>query len=268
MQSHLKINSVPIDHVNHQAEGPLGWITNGKIDLDLHILFPHTQETMLLGKVKEELGDIRDLAMEKIHDFTEKIPEGLRAISQSHANPPATDTTPVEAEQTKAQRRPPSYYNVLYPKAAVPAASSPELEEGNDDDYDNDDEHAVDGRNFPNPKTVVMYCNVRLNDLKAIVPLTTPDVSYLSNAAIRPVVAYLNAKTRSTVDIPFATELDLENFEGSDTVYEAGLRDVLAREIGMGVTEQVYAGVTQLPARIGVWGMRSLLGLVWGQYWE
>jgi distribution and morphology protein 31 len=181
-------NSVPIDHINHMAEGPLGWITSGKLDIDLHILFPHTEETRrkenmivaLESMVKDEIEDIKDLALEKLNEIKEKLPERtMRRI--------------LEVTKLRERTRPPvppptAVYGVLYPTASNSTSIqqgiiSPSLDESHG-------------------KTVVMYWNVRMNDLKASVPLTTPDLSYLSNAMIRPVVSYLNLKEKSTRNLP------------------------------------------------------------------
>lgn len=196
----MKINNVPIDHLNHLAEGPLGWITSGKLDIDLHILFPHTEETrrkeslvdVFETKIKDEIEEFKDLAFEKLNEIKEKFPE--RTIKK------ILEVTGLKERPLPSSPPPTAVYGVLYPTASNANAIqqgiiSPSIDESHD-------------------KTVVMYWNVRMNDLKASVPLTTPDLSYLSNAMIQPVVSYLNHKAKSTIDLPFSTELDLENFMG------------------------------------------------------
>jgi distribution and morphology protein 31 len=241
---------VPIDHVNHLAEGPLGWITSGKLDIDLHILFPHTQETRrresiavaLESMVKEEIEEIKEIALEKLNEIKERIPE--RTMKR------ILEVTKLKERARPSTLPPTAVYGVLYPTTS----NSTAVQQGIISP-------SIDDSGGPN---VVMYWNVRLNDLKASVPLTTPDLSYLSNAMIRPVVSYLNLKETSRLDLLFSTELDLVNFDGSVTWYEAGVMDVLAREVGLGVTKGVYDGVVDtlmLPGRFGWWGVRGLVGL-------
>jgi distribution and morphology protein 31 len=60
-----------------------------------------------------------------------------------------------------------------------------------------------------NPPTVVhMFVDVRLNNLKASVPLQTEHISFLSNAMIRPVVAYVNAN-RTSIPLSFAGQIPM-----------------------------------------------------------
>lgn len=206
-QNHLKINSVPVDHINHQAQGPLGWISSGKVDIDLHILFPHTQNS-LLSQVKDEMKEITDKASEQIKSIQQNI---RNAHSARKGFPIEQDPIPVDAKTSTDKL---SYYPVMYPT------------------------RTGDMSNPLPEKNVVMYWNVKMNDIKANPPLLTPDLSYLSSAMIRPIVSYLNAN-RTTVEVPFSVSMALENFNGSSSYYEAGINDVLGTEIGIGVSGAV-----------------------------
>lgn len=62
------------------------------------------------------------------------------------------------------------------PQLAKPPLSAPsDVSEGNDDDV---------------PK-VVVDIDLRFRDLKAAVPLFTPDLSYVNSALVRPIVAFM-----------------------------------------------------------------------------
>ena len=57
--SHLKLNGLPIDHFKAGATGPLSWIKEATIDMDLHLLFPQfsTSEDALLS-IRNQLDSI------------------------------------------------------------------------------------------------------------------------------------------------------------------------------------------------------------------
>ena len=62
---------------------------------------------------------------------------------------------------------------------ARPALSAPS---------DADDEEIEGARDTP---AVVVDIDLRFRDLKAVVPLFTPDLSYVNNALVRPIVAFM-----------------------------------------------------------------------------
>ena len=64
---------------------------------------------------------------------------------------------------------------------------------------------------------VIVDIDLRFRDLKAAVPLFTSDLSYVNNALIRPIVAFMNAN-RTLVPIRCRVVKDLEDFDGAWTV--------------------------------------------------
>ncbi len=64
---------------------------------------------------------------------------------------------------------------------------------------------------------VIVDIDLRFRDLKAAVPLFTSDLSYVNNALIRPIVAFMNAN-RTLVPIRCRVVKDLEDFNGAWTV--------------------------------------------------
>ncbi|KAG6873443.1 hypothetical protein C0995_015532 [Termitomyces sp. Mi166 len=89
---------------------------------------------------------------------------------------------------------------------AKPALSAPQGAERDDDRQDK--------------LKVVVDIDLRFRDLKAAVPLFTRDLSYVNNALIRPIVAFMNAN-RTLVPIHCRVVLDLRDFDGSWNSYEA-----------------------------------------------
>ncbi|KXT07970.1 hypothetical protein AC579_6922 [Pseudocercospora musae] len=84
-----------------------------------------------------------------------------------------------------------------------------------------------------NDRFVVMDIQIHLNDVRASVPIFTRDLSYVNNAAVRPIVAYINSHSRRGSNfIPITCRIvkRQSEFDGSWTVFDSGLLDDLSRE--------------------------------------
>lgn len=127
-----------MDHLQSMTteEGPLSWITSGKVDAVLDIKFPRDlQDDLPLNALLGELAD---------------------AIS--------TAASSVAAERIPGQR-----------ELAKPPLSAPS---------DNDPTVNTEPQ-------VVVDIDLRFRDLKAAVPIFANDLSYVNNALIRPIVAFM-----------------------------------------------------------------------------
>jgi len=117
----------------------------------------------------------------------------------------------------------------------------------------------------PAPKAVreedkrflVMDLRIHLNDVRAVVPLFTRDLSYINNALIRPIVAYINSR-RTFIPINCRVVKRLSDFDGSWTVFDSGLMDDLSAE----VYDAFASDVTDEQARlrrfkkVGLWSLQ------------
>ena len=117
-------------------EGPISWITSGKVDAVLDIKFPRDPHDDL--PFNAILGEIAD------------------AISTS-----LSDSTLIPGQR----------------ELAKPALSSP---------TDGEEKEIEDDK----PR-VVIDIDLRFRDLKATVPIFNSDLSYVNNALIRPIVAFM-----------------------------------------------------------------------------
>ncbi|KAH8119011.1 mitochondrial distribution and morphology protein family 31/32 [Phellopilus nigrolimitatus] len=72
--------------------------------------------------------------------------------------------------------------------------------------------------------------DLRFRDLKATVPMFTQDLSYVNNALIRPIVAFINAN-KTLVPIHCRVVKDLSEFDGAWTMWETGLMDEIALKV-------------------------------------
>ena len=73
---------------------------------------------------------------------------------------------------------------------------------------------------------------IHLNNARAVVPLFTRDLSYINNALIRPIVAYINTR-RTIVPINCRLVKRVGDFDGSWTIYDSGLMDDLSAAVSL-----------------------------------
>ena len=81
-------------------------------------------------------------------------------------------------------------------------------------------------------KFLVMDLRVHLNDVRAAVPIFTKDLSYVNNALIRPIVAYINTR-RTFIPINCRVIKHVSDFDGSWTIFDSGLMDDLSAEVSL-----------------------------------
>lgn len=121
-------------------EGPIPWITSGKVDAVLDIKFPRDPHDDL--PFNAIIGEIAD---------------AISTSLSANGNP--------ELDRIPGQR-----------ELAKPALSAPQTVESNDEEGN---------------LNVVIDVDLRFRDLKAAVPLFTSELSYVNNALIRPIVAFM-----------------------------------------------------------------------------
>jgi mitochondrial distribution and morphology protein 31 len=80
---------------------------------------------------------------------------------------------------------------------------------------------------------------IHLNNVKAVVPLFTKDLSYINNALVRPMVAYINSK-RTFIPVNCRLVKRLGDFDGSWTVFDSGLMDDLSVVVSIGCRSNLY----------------------------
>ncbi|KAI9704216.1 MAG: Mitochondrial distribution and morphology protein 31, mitochondrial precursor [Candelina mexicana] len=76
---------------------------------------------------------------------------------------------------------------------------------------------------------LVMDLRVHLSDVHAAVPLFTRDLSYVRNALIRPIVAYINSK-KAFIPVNCRVVKSINEFDGSWTIFDSGLMDDISAE--------------------------------------
>jgi distribution and morphology protein 31 len=84
-----------------------------------------------------------------------------------------------------------------------------------------------------------MDLRVHLNNVRAAVPIFTRDLSYINNALIRPIVAYINSK-RTFIPINCRLVKPASDFDGSWTVFDSGLMDDLSAAVSIFAASLLY----------------------------
>ena len=88
----------------------------------------------------------------------------------------------------------------------------------------------VSGSSNDDKRFLVMDLRVHLHDIRAAVPIFTKDLSYVNNALIRPIVAYMNSR-RTFIPINCRVVKRASEFDGSWTIFDSGLMDDLSAEV-------------------------------------
>ncbi|MCJ1311091.1 Mitochondrial distribution and morphology protein 31, mitochondrial precursor [Agyrium rufum] len=83
--------------------------------------------------------------------------------------------------------------------------------------------------NEDDKRFLIMDLRVHLNDVRAAVPIFTRDLSYMNNALIRPIVAYMNSRS-TFIPINCRVVKRASDFDGSWTIFDSGLMADLSEE--------------------------------------
>ncbi|OAL53369.1 hypothetical protein IQ07DRAFT_534317 [Pyrenochaeta sp. DS3sAY3a] len=125
-----------------------------------------------------------------------------------------------------------------------------------------DDHHSEDhSSQDPNPEDkrfMIMDLRVHLNDVRAAVPIFTRDISYINNALVRPIVAYMNSK-RTFIPVNCRVVKRVNEFDGSWTLYDSGLMEEVSREMYDAFARDVLDDRTVRKRRIkkvGIWTLQ------------
>ncbi|KAI1310398.1 mitochondrial distribution and morphology proteins-domain-containing protein [Xylaria venustula] len=204
--SRLRIDGLKIDHLNRGVEGPFGWIYEGNVDIVADIRFPHDDD---------------DSITKVMSDFYDRLEEAVTSNRYLHIlDRPIRQKEPVIVNEPGAiqDANSPNVVDLIHDEPAV---------------YHDDDTTAVPippTSDEEPPRYLVMDLRIHLNDVKATVPVFTSNLSYVNQALVRPIVAYINAK-RTYIPIGCRIVKRASDFDGSWTIYDCGLMDDTSAEV-------------------------------------
>ncbi|KAF1920044.1 hypothetical protein BDU57DRAFT_463587 [Ampelomyces quisqualis] len=126
------------------------------------------------------------------------------------------------------------------------------------DDHHHDDTAASGESEEEDTRFMIMDMRVHLNDVRAAVPIFTRDISYVNNALVRPIVAYINSK-RTFIPVNCRVVKRVGEFDGSWTLYDSGLMEEVSREMYDAFARDVLDDRTVRKRRIkkvGIWTLQ------------
>lgn len=104
---------------------------------------------------------------------------------------------------------------------------------------------------------LVMDLRIHLNDVRAVVPIFNKELSYVNNALIRPIVAYINSR-RTFIPIHCRVVKRVNDFDGSWTIYDSGLMDDLSAETYDAFSRDVTDEEARMRRfkKVGLWSLQ------------
>jgi len=112
-------------------------------------------------------------------------------------------------------------------------------------------------------KYFVLDFQLKLNNPRASVPLFTEELSYVNNALIRPIVAYINSRN-TFIPIKCRVVKKLSDFDGSWTIYDSLLMDDLQAEVYDAFVDYVADenARSERAKKVGFWSLQLFLHLI------
>lgn len=241
--SRLRIDGLRIDHLNRGVEGTFGWIYEGNVDMVADVMFPAEPDESI-GKVMSDFYDKMEEAVTSNRYL--RILDKDIGINRNYYNIINEASNPTEAQLTSAPAHTPSEASSTTPSAPadISAASTPRQ---NPEDP---------------PRYLVMDLRIHLNDVRASVPMfsATPDISYINQNLVRPIVAYINAK-HTYIPITCRIVKRAADFDGSLTIFDCGLMNDLSAEVYSAFAidvEDQHSRVKRLK-KVGFWAVSVAL---------
>lgn len=200
--SRLRIDGLKIDHLNRGVDGPFGWIYEGNVDIIADIMFPADNDDGITKVMSDFYDQLEDIVIANRNRFLYNTTIGpLRAINEE----PPTPTLLSSGHLSDASSEPPR----LHEQTTIPSQPTPHIDEDR--------------------RYLITDLRIHLNDVKAAVPLFTKDISYVNQALVRPIVAYINAK-KTYIPITCRIVKRATDFDGSWTVFDCGLMNDASAE--------------------------------------
>lgn len=234
--SRLRIDGLRIDHLNRGVKGTFGWIYEGNVDIVADVMFPAEQDESI-GKVMSDFYDKMEEAVTS-NRYLQILDKDLgRDRSYIINNEPSN---PTEGHLSTATA------DAEVPDGTPGSTTSSSQQQTSDDP----------------PRYLVMDLRIHLNDVRASVPMfsATPDISYINQNLVRPIVAYINAK-HTYIPISCRIVKRASDFDGSWTIFDCGLMDDLSAEVYSAFARDVedqHSRVKRLK-KVGFWAVSVAL---------
>ncbi|GAA5943488.1 hypothetical protein JCM10213_005501 [Rhodosporidiobolus nylandii] len=247
--SRFRIDGVPIDHMQSTSDtGVMSWLTSGRFDMVADIRFPREEDELdlsaLVDHLVDEIGERLGIDSAPAVDTSKRIP-GRQALTRTALEAPRKE----DDERAKEERK----KAIRFAKETQASAEGVELDE---------EQLAASGADGEEEdKIVSIDLDIRFKDLKASVPYFTSDLSYVNNALIRPIVAFIN-RNRTLIPIHAHIELGLSEFNGSWTTYDVGILDRMSEQVYAALAHHVQHSNDQRFQTVGLWTLQMTANTV------
>lgn len=226
--SRLRIDGLNIDHLNRGVEGPFSWIYEGNVDIVADVMIPHDEDGIWRQSWKK--------SAEAVTEFYERVEASVVASTHQHQH----EQHQIQHMEPHDGREGPS------PSTIITSADHPQI--------------TPQATPLDPDRPVILDISCHLNNIRASVPLFTKDLSYVNNALVRPIVAYINSRHGAFIPVHCRVIKQLPEFDGSWTIFDSGLLDDLSREVyGAFARDVEDKGARKRRMRkVGWWGVQVL----------
>lgn len=233
--SRLRIDGLRIDHLNSGVEGTFGWIYEGNVDIVADVMFPADPDESI-GKVMSDFYDKMEEAVTS-NRYLQILDNDVRG-GRDYFTINNELSSPTEGHLSSAGVEP--HGDTADDQSSTSAQQPPDEP----------------------PRYLVMDLRIHLNDVRASVPMfsATPDISYVNQNLVRPIVAYINAK-HTYIPINCRIVKRANDFDGSWTIFDCGLMDDLSAEVYSAFARDVedqHSRVKRLK-KVGFWAVSVAL---------
>ncbi|KAJ2592330.1 Mitochondrial distribution and morphology protein 31, mitochondrial precursor [Coemansia sp. RSA 1722] len=275
--SHVQIDNLNIDHINAGVEGPIGWITSGRLNVSALISFPpqsaSADPAMVIRKIVDNISDSIDVViLPSKPDWStpEKSPNplvrGLYHLDmiESPLAQEMHDRLKRRAERESQRRlerqrqRTASWSQPLTPVSTHQLGSIPQEPAA----HSQAPSAAPAAGFYEDPTAAHVDLQVEFNDIRASVPLSTPQLGHplLSSVLVRPIVAYMNAH-RTSLPMRCQLRLLVDDFDGAWSFWDSGADALISRGIGAAFT-QLAQNERERNRRLKLVGLWSITAIV------
>ncbi|KAJ2740568.1 Mitochondrial distribution and morphology protein 31, mitochondrial precursor [Coemansia sp. BCRC 34301] len=246
--THVQVEGLNIDHINSGVDGPVSWITSGRLNVSALVSFPTqpsaSDPAMAIRKIVDNINDSIDVViLPSMPDWSnpEKSPNSLVRVlyhldmvdsplaQEMHDRLRRRAERESQHRLEKQRQRTASWSQPLAPIPSHLIGSIPQ--------------HSVETlpRTLEDPTAVHVDLQVEFNDIRTTVPLSMPALGYplLSAVLVRPIVAYMNAH-RTSLPMRCQLRLRLEDFDGAWSFWDSGADSLITQGIGAAFAQLVH----------------------------
>lgn len=202
---------------------------------------------------------IENVSMDHVHRFGDGPPQWLTSGTMDFC---ADIYIPDETRQYTPPSVPKAILEVI--KRSLPQSFMIGTGTGKNivmgDEEEDEDQYRLRQEEVDKVEKFIMDIDVRFRNIKGIVPLKIPDVSYVNSAMVRPVIAYIN-HNKTIVPIKGRIIMDLSLFNGAWTIQQSTLSNELNKSISKGLVDLVtdHQERNKRLKQIGFWSFREMI---------